>query len=209
MVKSSAGDREPSDPDAALTARFDPSLSGPPCVWEVLAGAALTITLVGGWVFGVGLGLLICLGAALGLLALGVLWAVRVAATFGPLLRAHRGARSGRAGWVRWLLVPILVVHAFAVVWADWQFRLRFHLSRTQLDGAAARIRSGSNTEGRWIGVQRIESAYLEGAVVVFHVNSGKGSDSGYAQSPQPLPASDGRYVFIPVTDDWYWYVHR
>jgi hypothetical protein len=84
-----------------------------------------------------------------------------------------------RAAWARWLGIPALVLLTWGLVQSDLPMAVRFELSRSQLEQAAARAERGMQAEAGWVGLIRVEAVRVTNGTTVFVLNGNERGVSG------------------------------
>jgi hypothetical protein len=148
--------------------------------------------------------------ALLAALMLGALVAFGWTVGFGVSAIVRR-LRFGRAGWARWLGIPVMGLLAFALAGSPLPLWARFQASRSAFEDAVARIYAGQSLEPGWIGLYDVSRASADGGTVWFVVtNACFIDDCGFVYVPddQTLPTS-GRFLFWQVDGPWWqWEYH-
>jgi hypothetical protein len=96
-----------------------------------------------------------------------------------------RRLRLGRAGWARWLGIPMMGALAFALACSPLPLWARFQASRSAFEDAVVRIQAGQSVEPGRIGLYEVSSVSVDDGDVWFEVRDAC------------LPSSCG-FVYVP-----------
>jgi hypothetical protein len=76
--------------------------------------------------------------------------------------------RLSPMNWARWMALPAMGILCVALALTGAPFLMRFDLSRTALDEAAARSRAGERIDPGWIGLFQFDAVWEQGNDIYF-----------------------------------------
>lgn len=132
----------------------------------------------------------------------GLVWLIRFVAA----LVKTRGRMGG--SWLRWLIVPALLLGAQVLDSIDAPFEIRMALSRPAMDQAAAEIMAGGSTDRTWIGLWPVSLVEPTADGIRFVIAaSGFLDQVGMVYSPSGMPADpDGQVEYRDLGGGWWQY---
>jgi hypothetical protein len=145
--------------------------------------------------------------ALVGLLLIAT-WLVGALICIGFAHRRKRGSLAGGIAWRQWLKLPVITGLTIAVLWFGLPWRLTFWLSRSAMDGFAARampVPVGTHLPDTWVGLYRARNVWRTQNGVQFWVRgSGFVDQEGWAYFPNGPPPPTKDDTFTHVAGSWY-----